>query len=316
MHVIDAFGSAINRTTWLFTPFNAGTWARLGFIAFLAALASGSVGGGGGGGSYNVPTGGATGSGDDLSDLILQGREWLIEYLPFVIIGGLFVISIGIAFALLLGWLGSRGQFMLVRAVATGEPEIQPNWTVTSRLANSAWRFRIVMLALTALINIPLAIIAVFMVFGIASTGENGILPYILGLLPIILIGVAAGFTLFIVHVLFGVFVVPLMYLGDLLAMEGWSAFRVMARGNVLAIILLLLMRMGYFIAFGIASTIISIFTCCIGFLPVIHHILFAPFYVFDRAFSLYAIQSLGPDYTIFIQDQLLQEEEALEMID
>ena len=62
---------------------------------------------------------------------------------------------------------------------------------------------------------------------------------------------------------------------------------------------LFLVIRFAYFIAFGIASVLIGCVTCCIGFLPVIHHTLFAPFYVFDRSYSLYVLESLGPDFRI-----------------
>jgi hypothetical protein len=63
--------------------------------------------------------------------------------------------------------------------------------------------------------------------------------------------------------------------------------------------------------------------TCCIGFLPYVHHVVFAPYYVFDRAYSLYMLESLGPDYQMIatpvppgapvMYGEPVQEEDAFE---
>ena len=60
-----------------------------------------------------------------------------------------------------------------------------------------------------------------------------------------------------------------------------------------------MVIRFLYLIPFAVAAALAGCFTCFIGFLPIVHHTLFAPFYVFDRAYSLFVIESLGPEFRI-----------------
>ena len=39
--------------------------------------------------------------------------------------------------------------------------------------------------------------------------------------------------------------------------------------------------------------------TCCVGFLPVIHQTIMSPYYVFERAWGLNVLASLGPDFDL-----------------
>jgi hypothetical protein len=119
----------------------------------------------------------------------------------------------------------------------------------------------------------------------------------------VIAVGVVAGLAFLVIHLLLTTFVMPLMYKDDVLCIEGWRRFRVMSSGNVGPILLLFVIRFAYFIGFGIVAFFVGCLTCCIGFIPYIYHTLFAPFYVFDRAYSLHAIESLGPGYGMFTPD-------------
>jgi hypothetical protein len=47
------------------------------------------------------------------------------------------------------------------------------------------------------------------------------------------------------------------------------------------------------------AEIVVVLATCCIGAIWVVHQTLCAPLLVFDRAFTLCAIGSMGPDYLV-----------------
>jgi hypothetical protein len=46
----------------------------------------------------------------------------------------------------------------------------------------------------------------------------------------------------------------------------------------------------------GIIAMFVVLCTCCLGALPVIHQAIMSPWYFFERAYGLYAIESCGPD--------------------
>lgn len=296
MNVIESLSLAIDRCKrLLFQPFDIFTWLRFGFIIFLASLATGGHGGGNSGGYGNR-------SGATFPETIEQAREWVLANLTLVVlIGGIIVLTV-MALMLVLLWLGSRGQMMLIRAVAMGDPYIGRNWSAVRRQGNSVWRFRIILMIVGAAVFIPLVIAAILLIFGLAESGEQAFLPFLMALLPLITIGVVAGLPFWMIHLLLTTFVMPLMYKDDVLCIEGWRRFRVMSNGNLGPILLLFVIRFAYFIGFGIVAFFVGCITCCLGFIPYIHDTLLAPFYVFDRAYSLYAIESLGPTYRIFLQ--------------
>ena len=84
--------------------------------------------------------------------------------------------------------------------------------------------------------------------------------------------------------------------------MDGWRSFDRMAAGNWGRIFMVFIVRLLYFIPFVIAAVIVGFVTCCLGFFPLVHQLIFAPLYVFDRAYTLYAIDSLGGEYAILSQ--------------
>jgi len=298
MDVTSALNFAIDRSRYLlFKAGNFETWLRFGVIIFLASLASP-----GGKGSANYGSGGGgDGSGGmpAIDEAIRQGRDWLVDHLALILLigGGILLLIVGIG--LLVSWLGSRGQMMLIRSVATGDSTIGQNWTQTKYQANSVFAFRIVLAVIGAVITIPLLGGAASIVLNLADSEESSLMPYIWGVLPILGVFVIVGIAFWVVQLLLVQFVMPLMYKDNVGCMDGWRRLRAMSRGNVGPILLFFLIRLCYGVAFGMATFLVGCLTCCIGFLPFVHHTLFAPYYVFDRAYSLYAIESLGPGFQL-----------------
>jgi hypothetical protein len=301
MDVVDALTLAINRAKrLLFEPFNFGTWIRFGFIAFMASLA---VGGGGGGGGSHGGGGREIKPGMAPAEALGTARDWFVENMALILtVGGLILLLVAILAVLLL-WLGSRGQMMLIRSTAKGDAGIKRNWSATRKQGNSVFKFRLVLMTMGLVVFGSLATLLVYTILGLIQEEGVGWLAFLLALAPQILFIVAMAFCFGFVELLLRSFVMPLMYKDDLYCLEGWKGFRSLAAGNIAALCVFFVIRFAYHIPFAIATFMVGLFTLLLGFLPVIHHTIFAPFYVFDRAYSLYAIESLGPEYAIFDPD-------------
>lgn len=294
MNVTDGLGQAVEHTKRvLFRPFDFGKWVCFGVIIFLDVLFQGG-GGGGGGGGFNRP-----GGPDNIADGVNSAREWVVQHLVVVlpVVAVVFVIIIGLT--VLFMWLRSHGTMMLIRAVALNDSDIGENWRRTRQAAFSVFIFRIVLAAAGFVVFGGFCLMALLTVLSQAARGTDAIWPYVVSLLPIVFIWICLGLAFWLAETLLRNFVAPLMFHFDLSCVEAWKHFRGVCRGNIPMLFLFLVIRFAYFIAFGIATVLIGCVTCCIGFLPVIHHTLFAPFYVFDRSYSLYVLESLGPDFRI-----------------
>lgn len=302
MNVTAAIDSAIQRTKKiLFHNFDIGTWLRFGLIILLASLANGGGSGGGGGGR-----GGGAG-GDDFtvpSQSITEAKEWVADNLGMIVVIGGIVLAVVVFIILLTQWLASHGQLMFVRSVALADPLIGRNWQETNRLANSLFAFRVVLCLVGLFVGLILFVSVAAIVFGVAATGSNNVSAYLIPLIPVILVAVALVLVFSVINSLLGTFVVPLMYRFDAPCITAWGHFRTLSRGNIGPIVLFFLIRFAYYIGFAMASFLVGCVTCCIGWLPYIHHTLFAPFYLFDRAYSLYIIESAGPEYRFIIEEE------------
>jgi hypothetical protein len=118
-------------------------------------------------------------------------------------------------------------------------------------------------------------------------------------LLPIAAVFAVGVLVLSLIQALLRNFVAPLMYRFDARCLEAWKIFGQACRGNIGRIILFFLIRLAYLIPMFFMMCLGGCLTCCIGFIPVIRESLFAPLYVFDRAYSLCVIGSLGPEFQI-----------------
>jgi hypothetical protein len=114
----------------------------------------------------------------------------------------------------------------------------------------------------------------------------------------------------FAVFILLALVMAPLQFLGRnvlapmLLKFGGglranWSRATAVVRAGFGGVLVFLLVRIGIAIVQGIAALIVVYATCCIGLLWVIHQTLMAPFEVFERSYTLFVFESLGPDYKI-----------------
>lgn len=295
MQVFESFEKAIERSRYLlFRPFDITVWLSAGVMVFLEGLLSSQ----GAGMSYRSAIPSAESGGvPDPSQVVRSASEWVAAHLALFVVITATVLTVGFALYVLVAWLGSHGQTMLAHAVSTGRFRIAEGWRATDRVANSLFRFRLIVGLLSFAVTVSLVSVGSIMAVGLANQGAVGIVAFAIGLLPVLLSLLLLGIVYTLINVLLHCFVAPLMVRFDLPVGDGWRLFRSMARDRVAPIAGLILLRFLYYIPFSVAAAFVTCITCCLGAIPIVHQTLFAPFYVFDRAFSMYAIESIGPDF-------------------
>lgn len=290
MRVMDAVQGSIDRTrTMLFEPFDFERWLLFGILAFLDMFLAG---GGLTRSSANVS--GQNHGGGSQPPNFDQAVDWLSRYAVQITLIAVPLIVIVLAIHVGLLYLGCRGQLMFVRAVSQNGGKIGDHWSEVKVPAYSLFLFRL------ALLGIWLAFIAVLAVFLFAAIGIQGGIhsgeALFFTLVPFGIVVVLCGIALGIVQVMLRSFVVPLMWARALSCLEAWRIFLPVANNNLASLIGFLVIKIAYSIGFGIVSIFAGCLTCCIGLLPVVHHTLFAPYYVFDRVFTMELIAMTGED--------------------
>lgn len=300
MRVLEGLSRALEYTRHsLFSPFDLTKWVCFGVIIFLDLLWRGGFG-------YFPSSGSGLGDSDfdpgDLRDL----EEAVNKVAPFLrensaaVVGALVVgFLMALLWTVLFTWLSSRGQLMFVRAVAEDDYRIDENWRRTRELSWSLFVFRLAVNLVGMAFTVLMVVVIAVAVMAQAARGAADWVPYMTVLLPGVFIWLAGVSTLWMVKTLQWNFVTPIMFRFRVSCLEAWRVFGGLAWGNILVLHGFFLIKFGIGLITGLTATLAGCFTCCIGFLPVVHHTLLAPLYVFDRAYSLYVLESLGPDFRI-----------------
>jgi hypothetical protein len=304
MRVTDTLGPAWEHMKrLLFRPFNIGTWFSFGLIFALQSCVEGS------GSNFNLPTGNSGGgsshgsggygtSGADQLGGLMQSMSAGLERVDSSTIALVVIaaLAVGVPLVLLLMWLGTRGQMMAIRAVGGGQANVSEAWSATSSPAGKLFRFHLVLSGISLAIVGPIVVVAALVLWPYFRAGRSEVIPLLLGfgvLVALIAIPIA------LVHSLTRNFVAPVMLKHDVSARDAWKRFWAVARGHVGALFLFFVLR----IVFGMIAGVVGIFagfmTCCLGFLPVLHQTIMAPYYVWERAWTLEVLASLGPDFDL-----------------
>lgn len=292
MRVIDGIDLAIQRVRYLlFTPFLFARWINFGIIIFLSVLLS--SGGGFNGFSYFFNAGSFP-----FDDWYFEAEEYVLANFFTIIALSVPLVLIGLIIAVAYMYVRCRGTMMLIRAVALDDDDIGENWDAVRA---SAWSLFVFKLGIAIAFYLFAAAVGAigFVLFRQMSFDYEFSIMSAVPLAMVVVAGGVVGIVYTVVHSLLHNFVAPLMFHFDVSCMEGWRRFRELARGNVGPILLFLLLKIVYTFVYGIAVQFGCCFTCMLGVLPVVHQILFSPFFVFERAYSLYVIGSVGPEYVI-----------------
>lgn len=306
MRVTDSIGPAWERTkAVLFRPFNLGTWFSFGFVFFLQSCMEG------GGGNLNIPngSGGNSGSGSGggetdnaishaLGALGPPRMPWA-DLEPGLVVGIVVAAAvIAIPLILLAYWLGTRGQMMAIQCAAVGRADVGALWSGTRSQANKLLKFHLALAGISLVVFLPVLVVGALLIAPRLSAGEGfeSVLGVIVGLAVLVLIlvipfAIVGGMT--------RNFVAPIMLKYDIGAREAWKRFWAVGRDHVGGIIGFFLLRFVFAIGAGIVGTIAGLLTCCIGLLPVMHQTLMAPYYLFERTWTLEVLASMHPDFDL-----------------
>lgn len=301
MQITPGFSLAVEQTKkLLFRPFNAGSWLSMGLMIFLASFVdNASIPNF----NINLPGRSSGRSGIDVSELLKPVRAWVHDHaslvLPILLGGAVFLIPLTLA----LVWLGSRGQMMVLRAVALNDVIFGSNWEATKRSAFGLFKLRLLLVTIDSVINLLLFGLVVRRVLELADAGLADPVDYLKKLVPMLLLFVVMLFVQAMIDFAIRHFVAPMMLRFDLAWTEGVSAFFAILSANFPQMLGYLCLRALLAVGIGVAAGLIGILTCCIGTLPVLAQVFTAPLHVFDRAYTLYVLQSLGPAYQMIAPD-------------
>lgn len=294
----------------LFRPFNIGTWFSFGFIFFLQSCMEG------GGGNYRVPNGfgsdsSGRGHGGETGNNLAAIAHDVVSSLPFghqlsgsgldssMIITVLAIACVvAIPMIILMYWLGTRGQMMAIRAVASGQGTVGEQWNATREAGGMLFKFHLAMLGIGLVLFVPVLGGGVLLALPTIRDGApiESVLPALLGVGAVALI---VMLPFLIVGAMARNFVAPIMLKHGVGAREGWKRFWSVGRNHVGGIVLFFVLRALVGIAAAIVGVIAGFLTCCLGFLPVLNQTLMAPYHVFERAWTLEVLASMSPDFDL-----------------
>jgi hypothetical protein len=293
LSALDAMVAAVNLTGRRLFPFRLEHWLPLGLVAFLDHCGRER----GGIQFPNVPSsssvGDTTGAGDGMPD-ISSAKTWLAEHLVIILAFAAAIFVFVVALVAIILWINSRGVFMYVDNVATGRFDVVRPWHEHAERAWSyfRWSFGAAMVAflVVVLALVPIGYWVVQLIAHGAAAGP------ILGIVGVVLALIAFAFGMAVFKLLLRDFAAPLQIRLDVGAGEALGVAWTLARANVGAFLVYILLKIGFSIVSAILSLAVGCLTCCLGFLPVISQTLLQPLFYFERAWSLCLLQQAGWD--------------------
>ena len=212
-----------------------------------------------------------------------------------------YVLVIG--FSLLIGWLGARGQFLLLDNVVRNRGAIAWPWRAYARLGNGLFLFNLLIGIAFFVVTIPLDVVG-FYIFSPLSQQhrwpEGNEVPLV-ALFSIVCLVVFAGWL--ILMYLFLELGVPLMFRHGLTARAAFGATLKLIRDHTWMIFLFVLLRIALAFAFWIVSITMCCATCCVGGLPYLGTVALLPALLFLKCFSLNFLAQFGPEYDVWTVD-------------
>jgi len=275
-------------------PFRLDRWLPLGFVTFLDRC--GRTGGGTSGGSGRLPGSSSDigSGGPSFQEAIENAKDWFGEHMLVVVAIAAIALVVIVTIMAIVLWINSRGVFMYADNVASGRFDIVRPWREHASLAWSyfGWTFGLSLVAcfgaLVMVIPIVLFVISLF-------TSGAGPLP-ILGIIGLGLLLIVWAIAVNLFSLVMRDFAVPLQILLDVRTGKALGTAFGIVRANLGSFVVYVVLKMVFVIVTGITALLAGCFTCCLGFLPVIHHTLLQPFYYFERAWSLCLLRQAGYD--------------------
>ncbi|HEX4514620.1 MAG TPA: hypothetical protein VH054_13810, partial [Polyangiaceae bacterium] len=284
MDATGTVGRGWDRMRKALFPFDFGHWISYGVIFFLQSLLEG--------GGTSIPSTGSRSRGHgsavglDWREIAGDVQRWIDANKGSLVLVGTVTVVLVLALGTLLIWLGTRGQMMSIRAVATGRPAIGEHWAETRVAGWSLFKTHLVISGGAFLVGAPLAGLAAFRLLDLAVSGAPDD-AVIAGMLPFVVVGSIFWLVMTIITGILRNFVAPVMQQCHMNVGQAWSHFAGAASGHWGAIALFFVIRFFFALVATIVALVATVCTCCIGALPVIHQTIMAPWYFFERAYAL-----------------------------
>ena len=297
MDATGTVGRAWDRMRKALFPFDFGNWISYGVIFFLQSLVEGS--------GLSFPSTGSRSSGrggsarPDWRETAVDVQRWIDANKGSLVLIASVTIVLVLALGVLMLWLGARGQMMSIRAVATGRAAIGEHWDATRVAAWSLFKMHLVLSGVAFFVGAPLAGLAAFRLLDLAVIGAPDDV-IVTAMIPFVVVGSVLALVLMTITSILRNFVAPVMQQCHMNVGQAWSHFAGAASGHWGSIVLFFVIRFFFALGAAIVAFVVGLCTCCIGALPVLHQTLMAPWYFFERAYGLEAIESLGPGMKMF----------------
>jgi hypothetical protein len=247
----EAISPAIERAKDILTrPFRWRTFLKLAAVAFFAEIGGGYSGGGG-----NSSSSSTTHSSSMFAAAL---KPEMVAIL--VIVGVLFLIV-----GLILFYVSSRLQLVLVELVATRQTIITPMWR---RYSGLTWRWIGLKLLYFFTVLLLTLILAGPFLFYAARGGFSSFHPSLFTILLLIVGGLCLLLVLVVIYLLLRDFVVPYFALEDLSISDALERLRSLVAAEPGQVALYLVLRVVLGIAIAIAGEIAALLILLISLIP------------------------------------------------
>lgn len=290
--------------TMLFRPFSLELWLVLGFTAWLARLWDNAGGGIGNGWRNKIDL-------HDGGQYFFRGdlHQWHAGDFDWWGLGGLgagiilMLILFGIAFAVLVAWLSSRGAFMFLDNVAQRRAKVTEPWREYAREADTLFLWRIAAQIVAGALALACVLPALFMIVPLSAGGLwRGLGAF--GTVMLALVGIGLGIAVAVVNLWTDQFVVPLMYKRRLNVLEGWRVFLPLVHAHFGPLFLFALFYLVLAIGVVLAAMVAGLVTCCVGWvvlvIPYVGTVILLPVYVTGRALGPEFLAQFGDEYRLW----------------
>jgi len=260
LSAVDAISPAFAHTKrQLFSPFRPDFWAR---IAMVSLLTGEFAGGSGSGTGFQIPAGG-WGTGEQ--DFLLQAPpvwQQVLRFLPWILFAALVLVALGVV-AL---YIASVFRFVLFDAVLTGRARLTQGWHRWQEAGGSLFlwllSFGVIMMLLVGLVvSLPVYLAYRAGIFRQPDKSVGWLLGGGLGLFFLLFGIVLLGL---LVYALTKDFVVPLMALENLNAVDAWRRLLSLLAADKLGYVGYILMKVILTIASAVLFGIVNLFVILI----------------------------------------------------
>ncbi|GAA0656036.1 DUF7544 domain-containing protein [Salarchaeum japonicum] len=229
-YALSTLDNALDETRSLLTPVQVGVWLRLAVVAVFA--------------------GGATGT-RNVSVFVEAVPTWgvrdALETAPRLAV----LVAIALALFVVLGFVGSVMEFVLVSALRTRTVGLRGQFAAALAPGLRLFGFRA---ALGALALVPVSAVVALIVVALGTESVA------LAVVAVVLVPVAGVLALaaFVASAATTSFVVPLMQDGDLGVLDGWRAFWPTLRGELRQFVAYAAVRFGLSVLAGVLTSIVA----------------------------------------------------------